>query len=322
MENKNKYITTKNGMGVLISLLLGLIISTVLLVGLCMVNNAVVIGVAITSYVIIVTVICTCFAGLKVVKPNEAVIFTLFGKYYGTIVEDGYYFVNPFVANATSNNKENEATKVNFNAQGSLEIGKKNKTIPLKELTLLNEKQKVNDLDGNPIEIRVAIIWKIVDPYKAVFNVDNYETYLSTQCDGAIRSVASSFSYDSDEESDGEKTLRGSTKEIVDMLKKEIQSKVEVAGIEIIEARVAHLSYAVEIASAMLQRQQAKAIIDARKKIVEGAVTMVEMALDQLSEKEIVQLDEERKAQMVSNLLVVLCSNKDTQPIVNSGSIY
>ncbi len=321
MEDLNRYIKRKNGMGALVGIILGIIVITGIFILAIMSNVGALVVSGTILFSIGITTFCIMFAGLKIVKPKEAFVFTLFGKYYGTICEDGFYFVNPFVQAQSISEKDNDS-KISMSSTGQVQVNKRTRSIPLKELTLLNEKQKVNDLDGNPIEIGVAIIWKIVDPYKAVFNVDNYEKYLSTQCDGAIRYVASSFSYDADDESDGEKTLRGSTKEIVAMMKKEIQSKVDIAGIEIVEARVAHLSYAVEIASAMLQRQQAKAIIDARKKIVEGAVTMVEMALSQLSEKEIVNLDEERKAQMVSNLLVVLCSNKDTQPIVNSGSIY
>ena len=186
---------------------------------------------------------------------------------------------------------------------------------------LNNEKQKVNDEEGNPIEIGVVVIWKVVNTARAVFDVDNYISFISTQCDAAIRQVARQYPYDVSENGD-EKSLRGSSVEIAEILRKEIQGRVDIAGIEISEARIAHLAYAPEIAAAMLQRQQASAIIAARQKIVGGAVSMVEMALKKLNENDVVQLDEERKAAMVSNLLVVLCGNKDAQPVVNSGTLY
>lgn len=258
-------------------------------------------------------------SGLKVISPNEALVLTLFGKYYGTIANEGFFFVNPFV---TANNPAytSAVMQINNTLNGTNTV-LPSKKISLKALTLNNEKQKVNDLDGNPIEIGVIVIWKIVDAAKAVFNVDNYRVFISTQCDSAIRQVARTYPYDVSNEGD-EKSLRGSSTEIANDLKNELQSRTEFAGIEIIEARISHLAYAPEIAAAMLQRQQASAVIAARQMIVEGAVGMVEMALNKLSEKEIVSLDDERKAQMVSNLLVVLCGNKDAQPIVNSGTIY
>ena len=246
------------------------------------------------------------FGGLKTVNPNEALVLTLFGKYHGTIKTEGFFWVNPFCSA--------------FNpASGALAgLGKKSS---LKAMTLNNEKQKVNDEEGNPIEIGVVVIWKVVDTARAVFDVDNYVSYISTQCDAAIRQVARQYPYDVSENGD-EKSLRGSSVEIAEILRREIQGRVEIAGIEIAEARIAHLAYAPEIAAAMLQRQQASAIIAARQKIVDGAVSMVEMALKKLSENDVVQLDDERKAAMVSNLLVVLCGNKDAQPVVNSGSLY
>ena len=244
--------------------------------------------------------------GLKTVNPNEGIVLTLFGKYYGTLKSEGYFWVNPFCST--------------FNPAAGTLIGNGRK-ISLKAMTLNNEKQKVNDEEGNPIEIGVVVIWKVVDTARAVFDVDNYVSYISTQCDAAIRQVARQYPYDVSENGD-EKSLRGSSVEIAEILKQEIQSRVSIAGIEISEARIAHLAYAPEIAAAMLQRQQASAIIAARQKIVDGAVSMVEMALKKLNENGIVDLDEERKAAMVSNLLVVLCGNKDAQPIVNSGSLY
>lgn len=242
--------------------------------------------------------------GFKTLQPNEAYVFTLFGKYYGSIKKEGFYWVNPFCASVNP-------------ARATMGVSKK---LSLKAMTLNNEKQKVNDEEGNPIEISVVVIWRIVNTARAVFNVDNYMAYLSTQCDAAIRQVARQYPYDVSSNGD-EKSLRGSAQEVADILKEEIQTRAEMAGIEIMEARISHLAYAPEIAAAMLQRQQASAIIAARQKIVEGAVSMVKMALDKLSDEKIVELDDERKAQMVSNLLVVLCGNKDAQPIVNSGSI-
>lgn len=244
--------------------------------------------------------------GLKVLHPNEAIVLTLFGKYHGSIKKDGFFWVNPF------------CSTYNPAAGAAVGVGRK---ISLKAMTLNNEKQKVNDEEGNPIEIGVVVIWRVVNTARAVFHVENYATYISTQCDAAIRQVARQYPYDVSENGD-EKSLRGSSVEIAEILRQEIQSRVLVAGIEVSEARIAHLAYAPEIAAAMLQRQQASAIIAARQKIVDGAVSMVEMALKKLSENGVVELDEERKAAMVSNLLVVLCGNKDAQPIVNSGSLY
>lgn len=234
--------------------------------------------------------------GLKIMRPNEALVLTLFGKYIGSLKKEGFFFVNPF----------------------STPVG--GTKLSLKTMTHNNEKQKINDLSGNPIEVGIVITWRVVNTAKAVFNVQNFGTFLSIQADTTLRDVARCYPYDSTDSD--EKTLRGSSVEVSDRLKDLLQERVEIAGLEIIEARIAHLAYAQEIAAAMLQRQQATAIIEARQKIVDGAVGMVEMALKKLNESAICELDEERKAQMVSNLLVVLCGNKDAQPIVNSGSIY
>lgn len=253
--------------------------------------------------VIIVTVFL--IAGFKLLQPNEAYVLTLFGKYYGTLKRDGFFWVNPFCS---------AVNPARFSAGASRKLS-------LKAMTLNNDKQKVNDEEGNPIEISVVVIWRIVNTARAVFNVENYMAYISTQCDAAIRQVARQYPYDVSNNGD-EKSLRGSAQEIADVLRGEIQTRVEMAGIDILEARISHLAYSPEIAAAMLQRQQASAIIAARQKIVEGAVSMVQMALAKLSDENIVELDDERKAQMVSNLLVVLCGNKDAQPVVNSGSIY
>jgi regulator of protease activity HflC (stomatin/prohibitin superfamily) len=269
------------------------------------------------------------FMGLKILKPNEALVLTLFGKYIGTLKGEGFFFVNPFVSAVYPAAEGDMATATESPISGTqatrqATAAKPNlprKKISLKTMTLNNNKQKVNDELGNPVEIGIVVIWRVVNTAKAVFNVDNYMAFLSIQSDSALRNIARRYPYDLAAGGE-EMTLRGSSQEVAEKLKVEIQSRVDIAGLEVLEARITHLAYAPEIAAAMLQRQQASAIIDARKMIVDGAVGMVEMALDKLSEKEIVHLDEERKAAMVSNLLVVLCGNKDAQPVVNSGSIY
>jgi regulator of protease activity HflC (stomatin/prohibitin superfamily) len=268
--------------------------------------------------------------GLRILRPNEAYVLTLFGQYYGTLRGPGFFFVNPFATAATPAKTETAAAGAaalhvsHTSASGTAVTqtsAKQSKKISLKAMTLHNDKQKINDLMGNPIEIGIVVIWRVVNTAKAIFNVDNYSEFLSIQCDSALRNIVRLYPYDVPGEEE-ERSLRGSSQEIADKLKEAIQAKVEAAGLEITEARITHLAYAQEIAAAMLQRQQAAAIIDARAAIVKGAVDMVEMALLQLSEHDIVELDDERKAAMVSNLLVVLCGNKDAQPIVNSGSLY
>ena len=270
------------------------------------------------------------YAGLKVVKPNEALVLTLFGKYYGTLMGAGFFLVNPFCTavnpTKTAAAKDAQSEKQRTDLNKSATDGAAGKAVSLKVLTLNNDRQKVNDKLGNPIEIGVVVIWRVVNAAQAVFNVDNYVEFLSIQADSSLRNICRLYPYDIwnedvDEGAD-EMSLRGSSQEVAVKLRDELQSKVRDAGLEIVETRITHLAYAPEIAAAMLQRQQASAIIDARKLIVEGAVGMVEMALRKLSENDIVELDDERKAQMVSNLLVVLCGNKEAQPVVNSGSIY
>lgn len=299
------------------------------------------------SVFFLIGTILTCvlwifFLGLKTLKPQEALVLTLFGKYVGTLKGDGFYFVNPFCvafnpASQTKLNQSGDVSSQNKNQvanalMGTSAIGDthyESKKISLKIMTLNNNKQKINDCLGNPIEIGIAVMWKVVDTAKAVFNVDNYKEYLSLQSDSALRNVVKIYPYDVapnvDTTGDGvadEGSLRGSSEVVAEKIKSEIQSRVKEAGIEIVEARITYLAYAPEIAAVMLQRQQASAIIDARKMIVDGAVGMVEMALERLSQNNVVTLDEERKAQMVSNLLVVLCGNHDAQPVVNSGTIY
>ena len=277
--------------------------------------------------------------GLRILKPQEALVITRFGKYMGTIKGDGFYFVNPFSAsfNPAAKTQLSQSSDVSTmvvaptaTANGaSLHLNIPSNKISLKIMTLNNAKQKINDCLGNPVEIGIAVTWKIVDTAKAVFNVDNYKEFLSLQCDSALRNVVRIYPYDVapniDTTGDGvadEGSLRGSSEVVAERIRDEIQARVDEAGIEIVEARITYLAYAPEIAAVMLQRQQASAIIDARRMIVDGAVGMVEMALERLSENDTVKLDEERKAVMVSNLLVVLCGNKDAQPVVNSGSLY
>ena len=278
--------------------------------------------------------------GLKTLKPQEALVLTLFGKYKGTLREEGFYWVNPFCVGF------NPASKTKLNQSGDVDSGSKKafiisgsktaetadnsgKKISLKIMTLNNNRQKINDCLGNPVEIGIAVTWRVVDTAKAVFQVDNFKEFLSLQCDSALRNIVRLYPYDIapnvDTTGDGiadEGSLRGSSEVVAQRIKDEIQSKVYEAGLEIIEARITYLAYAPEIAAVMLQRQQASAIIDARKMIVDGAVGMVEMALERLEENDSIVLDDERKAAMVSNLLVVLCGNHDAQPIVNTGSLY
>ncbi|MCD8381586.1 MAG: SPFH domain-containing protein [Clostridiales bacterium] len=277
--------------------------------------------------------------GLKVIRPQEALVLTLFGNYEGTLRDTGFYWVNPFCtainpAADTSLGQSSDVKKhgVKVGEDGvnvSVDTGGMGKKLSLKVMTLSNGRQKINDCLGNPVEISIAVTWRIVDTAKAVFNVDNYKEYLSLQCDSALRNIVRVYPYDIapnvDTTGDGvadDGSLRGSSEVVAGRIRDEIQQRVEEAGLEILEARIIYLAYAPEIAAVMLQRQQASAVIDARKMIVEGAVGMVEMALERLSENHTVELDEERKAAMVSNLLVVLCGNRDAQPIVNSGSLY
>ena len=276
------------------------------------------------------------WCGLKVLKPQEALVLTLFGDYIGTLKKEGFYFVNPFCTAV------NPAAQTRLHQSGDVDngLGKNmqkteavaatsGKKISLKIMTLNNNRQKINDCLGNPIEIGIAVMWRVVDTAKAVFEVDNYKEYLSLQCDTALRNIVRIYPYDTapnvDTTGDGiadEGSLRGSSEVVASRIREEIQKRVEDAGLEVLEARITYLAYAPEIAAVMLQRQQASAIVDARKMIVDGAVGMVEMALDRLNENSVVELDEERKAAMVSNLLVVLCGNRDAQPVVNSGSLY
>ncbi len=332
------YEGKKNGMLVLIvSILLycgaiaGIVFSGIEL------DNGKTIGIA--GMVISILYVCggwIPWCGLKVIRPQEALVLTLFGRYIGTLKEEGFYFVNPFCSsvNPAAKTKLNQSGDVRTAAmlsanQVSISAEDMSRKISLKLMTLSNSRQKINDCLGNPIEIAIAVTWRVVDTAKAVFAVDNYKEYLSLQCDSALRDIVRIYPYDVaqnvDTTGDGmadEGSLRGSSDIVANRIKDEIQKRVADAGIEVEEARITYLAYATEIAAVMLQRQQASAIIDARKMIVDGAVGMVEMALERLNQNNVVELDEERKAAMVSNLLVVLCGNHDAQPIVNSGSLY
>lgn len=334
---EEKILTTKkNGMLVLLLIITAYIAAIVLL----FFNNMYLGSPAVAGLCIIWFSLGWIFIlGLKVLKPQEALVLTLFGKYVGTIKGEGFFFVNPFCVgtNPAATTKLSQSGDMDDAVRGFSLRNRKDKSealnlskkISLKVMTLNNNVQKINDCLGNPVEIGIAVMWRVTDTAKAVFNVDNYKEYLSLQCDSALRNIVRNYPYDIapgvDTTGDGiadEGSLRGSSEVVAARIKDEIQSKVNEAGLEIIDARITYLAYATEIAAAMLQRQQAAAIVDARSMIVEGAVGMVEMALERLNEREIVELDEERKAAMVSNLMVVLCGNQEAQPIVNAGTLY
>jgi len=250
-------------------------------------------GLGILAAVVLGTTFSIMLGGFFVVNPNVTAVITLFGNYTGSERRTGLWWTNPFAAK---------------------------KTVSVRVRNFESAKLKVNDHDGNPIEIAAVVVWRVVDSAEAIFQVDNYDNFVHVQTEAALRNLATSHPYDA--HNDGQLSLRGNTQEVADQLKIEVQARLERAGVEVIESRISHLAYAPEIASAMLQRQQASAIVAARTKIVEGAVGMVEMALIELNKKGVVHLDEERKAAMVSNLLVVLCSNGHAQPVVNTGTLY
>ena len=337
--------TRKNGMAALLLTLLGYVVAIALFIYSITLLNAdrMLLGVPLLILSIAYWIAgIFLFCGLKVLKPQEALVLTLFGDYIGTLKGQGFYWVNPFctAVNPAAGTKLSQSGDVSSGETGmaalikagnssSQTVESTSKKISLKMMTLNNSRQKINDCLGNPVEIGIAVIWRVTDTAKAVFNVDNYKEYLSLQCDSALRNVVRVYPYDVapnvDTTGDGvadEGSLRGSSEVVAARIRDEIQKNVAEAGIEVVEARITYLAYAPEIAAVMLQRQQASAIIDARKMIVDGAVGMVEMALERLNENKVVELDDERKAAMVSNLLVVLCGNRDAQPIVNSGSLY
>ncbi|MBE9583793.1 SPFH domain-containing protein [Mucilaginibacter sp. JRF] len=252
-------------------------------------------GMPVIGVIVFVIDFCLVLPGLVIVNPNESKVLTLFGKYTGTVKKDGFFWVNPFTVK---------------------------KKVSLRAFNLNGQQLKVNDKVGNPIEIAAVIVWRVSDTAAAVFSVENYTQYVNIQSEAAVRHLANSFPYDHFEDEEASITLRDGAEHVSILLEKELNERLARAGIEVLEARISHLAYAPEIANAMLQRQQATAIIAARKQIVEGAVGMVEMALDKLSAKNIVELDEERKAAMVSNLLVVLCGERNVAPVVNTGTLY
>ncbi len=346
---KEKLLSTKkNGMAMLLlTCVLYLAAIALIVLGVMTMEEVLELTPALGIAMLVVGIIWACvgwipFMGLKVLKPQEALVLTLFGKYIGTLKGEGFYYVNPFCSavNPAAQTKLRQSGDVSGSAgaglvataNGSsqeLSVQITDKKISLKIMTLNNNRQKINDCLGNPVEIGIAVMWRVVDTAQAVFDVDNYKEYLSLQCDSALRNNVRLYPYDVapnvDTTGDGiadEGSLRGSSEVVAQRIRDEIQQKVSSAGLEILEARITYLAYAPEIAAVMLQRQQASAIIDARKMIVDGAVGMVEMALERLNEKQVVELDEERKAAMVSNLLVVLCGNRDAQPVVNSGNLY
>lgn len=287
-EIREREVKSASGIPMLIGLLILTVIATLALIYIDMDKLSRLLTLCIGSAILLIA-----FSGLYKVEPNQSAVLSLFGKYVGTVRTPGLRFNNPFY------------TK---------------KKISLRVRNFESGKLKVNELDGSPIEIAAIVVWEVNDSAEAVFNVDNYESFVQIQSEAAIRSMATSYPYDQHEED--QISLRSHPMEISDRLRHEIQDRLAKAGIHVIEARISHLAYSPEIAGAMLQRQQAGAIIAARKKIVEGAVGMVEDALEALKEKDIIDLDAERRATMVSNLLVVLCSDKATQPVVNTGSIY
>ena len=342
MELKNsaqeKIIKAKSGWAVLILSIL-LYAADIFALGICgmkMENGyGEVSGLYVALFVLTMIYVCLgwiWWLGLKVIGPNEALVLTLFGKYIGTLKDEGFFYVNPFCAavNPAAKTKLNQSGDVSADsAQAAAQAQTISKKISLKVKTLNNNRQKINDCLGNPIEIGIAVMWRVSDTAKAVFNVDNFKEYLSLQCDAALREIVRIYPYDVapnvDTTGDGiadEGSLRGSSEIVASRIREKIEEKVGFAGLEIIEARITYLAYAPEIAAIMLQRQQASAIIDARKMIVDGAGGMVQMALDKINSDNICELDDERKAQMVSNLLVVLCGNQNAQPVINSGSIY
>ncbi len=341
---EEKVLTPKNGWMVLIlsiaayiAAIIGIIFSAVGMES----DTPSMVVIGIVGFIVCLLYVCVgwiWWLGLKVIRPNEALVLTLFGRYVGTVKSEGFFYVNPFCVsvNPAAKTKLNQSGDV---ASSSIPITVNGTTttvntavsnkISLKVMTLNNNRQKINDCLGNPVEIGIAVMWRVVDTAKAVFNVDNYKEYLSLQCDSALREIVRVYPYDVapgiDTTGDGiadEGSLRGSSEVVAARIREKISEKVAFAGLEIVEARITYLAYAPEIAAVMLQRQQASAVIDARKMIVDGAVGMVQMALDKINNEGICDLDDERKAQMVANLLVVLCGNKDAQPIVNTGSIY
>lgn len=283
MEKEKKLSPLMGYFGLLVSL--GLLAATIYLTAVT-VNP---------FWLLLLLVDLFCWIGLMVVNPNESVVLVLFGNYSGTIKKNGFYWINPFFTR---------------------------KKISLRARNLNSEPIKVNDKIGNPIMIGIVLVWKVQNTFKAAFEVDDYIRFVDIQSEAAIRKLAGAYPYDNFDDAQEEISLRSGGEEVNQQLEDELSERLEIAGIHVMESRIAYLAYASEIAGAMLRRQQASAIVAARQKIVEGAVSMVEMALDQLSQKEIIELDEEKKAAMVSNLMVVLCSDKDANPVINTGTLH
>ena len=286
---REKEIQGISGWGMLLVLLVALVATIAMLVSAIRAESVPMI----VAWVLVTPFVVLAFFGLTVVNPNQARVVQLFGEYQGTLKRQGFVWVNPLTMR---------------------------RLVSLRVRNFETTKLKVNDHEGNPIEIAAVVVWRVVETAEAVFHVDDYEQFVHVQSESAVRNLATSYPYDAHQE--GQMSLRVSANEINHRLREEIHERLSRAGVEVIEARISHLAYSPEIASAMLRRQQASAIIAARQKIVEGAVSMVEMALEQLSARQVVKLDEERKATMVSNLLVVLCSDRDAQPVVNTGTLY
>lgn len=290
---KERIIEAWNGIPILITAILVLIAAIAGLIWTAKSAGAEARGGLVVFWILVMVLDMFVLAGLFTVQPNQGVVLTLFGRYVGTVRQPGLRFANPFYAK---------------------------KHVSLRVRNFETSKMKVNDQDGNPIEIAAVVVWKVVDTAEAIFQVDNYENYVHVQSEAAVRNLATAYPYDAHEEH--QVSLRGSTAEVAARLKDEIQERLAVAGVEVIEARISYLAYAPEIAAAMLRRQQAAAVIAARQKIVEGAVGMVEMALDMLARRGVIQLDGEQRAAMVQNLLVVLCGEAAAQPVLNTGTIY
>ncbi len=298
-----------SGWGVLVAMLAAMVLSIVLFAIGIRNENALLIVPGILLFAAALVAMC----GLVAIQPNSARVLLLFGDYKGTLKESGFYWVNPFFS------KKRISLRIRNFETGSIHTAEKKDaagTVVAQKSRTAGRPSKVNDRDGNPIDISAIVVWKVVDTAEALFEVDDYEDFVRVQSESALRVLATRHPYDSE---DHEVSLRGSTTEVSEQLEHDIQERLHSAGVKVIEARISHLAYSQEIAAAMLQRQQASAVVAARSKIVEGAVGMVKMALDQLSGEKIVELDDKSKAQMVSNLLVVLCSDRHVQPVVNTG---
>lgn len=318
MDEKN-VLTTSGGPVLFINIMMYLGSIAIFVAGMVYgQNSGVVIGGSITAFIVILTFAIIVSFGFFSIQPNEARVLVLFGRYIGTERNEGFHWANPFMVKRAPLETVQQPGK-----PASVQSGENKYSVSLRLRNFETERSKVNDARGNPIEIGAVVVWRVTDTAKALFDVDNYCHYVKVQSESAVRHLANSYPYDHSEESEEhELTLRDNGEAVCKSLEKELQNRMDKAGVVIEEARITHLAYAPEIAGAMLRRQQAEAIIAARQKIVHGAVSMVEMALSELSEKKVVDLDEEKKAAMVSNLLVVLCGETEAQPVLNAGTLY